>query len=87
MDNITVAGLASLFGFERTYLFRMFKQRYGIGPKEYLTQIRLDKGRWLLARGYSVAESAYMVGYSDAFSFSKAYKNRFGVAPTHDDFK
>ena len=86
MDNITVAGLASLFGFERTYLFRMFKQRYGVGPKEYLTQVRLDKGKWLLSQGYSVAESAYMVGYSDAFSFSKAYKNRFGVAPTLDNF-
>ncbi len=85
MNEITVAGLAADFGFERSYLYRMFKKKYGMGPKEYLTQVRLDKARWLLARNYSVAECAYMVGYSDPFSFSKAYKNRYGVSPSLDE--
>ena len=85
MENITIAGLAADFGFERSYLYRIFKQKYGIGPKEYLTRVRLDKARGLLVRGYSVAESAYMVGYSDAFSLSKAYKKHYGVAPSLDD--
>lgn len=84
MVEINVAELASAFGFERTYLYRRFKQRYGISPKEYLTQVRLDEGKLLLSRGYSVTEAAYMVGYSDAFSFSKAYKKKYGVAPSHD---
>lgn len=85
MDNVTISDLANIFGFERSYLYRIFKKRYGIGPKEYLTRIRLDKAKWLLSRGHSVAECAYMVGYSDAFSLSKAYKKRFGVAPSFDD--
>ncbi len=85
MNEITVAGLAADFGFERSYLYRIFKKKYGIGPKEYLTQTRLKKARWLLARKYSVAECAYMVGYSDPFAFSKAYKNRYGVSPSHDE--
>ena len=84
MENISIGGLSTAFGFERSYLYRMFKQRYGISPKEYLTRVRLDKARWLLARGYSVAECAYMVGYSDAFALSKAYKSMYGIAPTHD---
>ncbi len=85
MENITIAGLAARFGFERSYLYRVFKQRYGVGPKEYLTRVRLDKAKWLLSRGYSVAECAYMVGYSDAFIFSKAYKKHYGVAPSLDE--
>lgn len=84
MDNVSIAGLADEFGFERSYLYRIFKQRYGISPKEYLTRIRLEKAKWLLARGHSVAECAYMVGYSDAFSLSKAYKKYYGIAPSHD---
>ena len=84
MEHITVENLAAMFGFERSYLYRIFKQRYGIGPKDYLTRIRLENAKEMLARGYSVAECAYMVGYPDAFSFSKAYKNRYGIAPSHD---
>ena len=83
-ENITIAGLAATFGFERSYLYRLFKERYGIGPKEYLTRIRLSKARWLLSKGYSVAECASMVGYSDTFTFSKAYKKFYGVSPSLD---
>ena len=84
MGDISISSLASSFGFERSYLYRIFKQRYGLSPKEYLTKVRLERGKWLLARGHSVAESAYMVGYPDAFSFSKAYKNYYGTSPSHD---
>ena len=83
-ENITIAGLAAMFSFERSYLYRLFKQRYGVGPKEYLTRVRLEKAKWLLSRGYSVEECAYMVGYSDAFSFSKAYKKFYGISPSYD---
>lgn len=84
MEEISIVKLAASYGFERSYLYRIFKRRYGIGPKEYLTRVRMEKAKWLLERGYSVAEAAYMLGYSDAFSFSKAYKNHYGVAPSLD---
>lgn len=85
MKDITVSGLAAEFGFERSYLYRMFKRRYGVGPKQYLTRVRMNNARRLLADGYSVNECAYMVGYPDAFSFSRAYKSYFGIAPSLDD--
>lgn len=84
MDHINIKELGAEFGFERSYLYRIFKQRYGIGPKEYLTRIRLENAKNLLAQGYSVAECAYMVGYSDAFSLSKAYKKYYGFSPSYD---
>ena len=84
MNHITINTLAAEFGFERSYLYRIFKQRYGIGIKEYLTRIRLENAKDLLTRGYSVAECAYMVGYSDAFALSKAYKKRYGISPSQD---
>ena len=67
---------------ERDY--RLFKGKYGIGPKEYLTRVRLNKAKWLLSKEYSVAECASMVGYSDTFTFSKAYKKFYGVSPSLD---
>ena len=85
MVNISISELAATFGFERSYFFRMFKHRYGIGPKEYLIKVRLEQAKLLLSRGYSVAECAYMVGYTDAFSFSKAYKKLYGISPSYDN--
>lgn len=84
MDDITIGELASTFGFERSYLYRIFKSRYGLSPKEYLTQVRLEKARWLLERGYSISECADLIGYSDAFALSKAYKKHYGVSPSND---
>ena len=87
MENITISGISSSFGIERSYLYRIFKKRYGISPKEYLTNTRLKKAHWLLERGYSVAETAYMVGFSDAFTFYRAYKKHYGVSPSQDKLK
>ena len=82
MLPITVTGLAREFGFERSYLYRVFKARYGIGIKEYITSVRLQMGERFLKDGYSVGESARMCGYDDRFNFSKAYKAHFGKSPS-----
>lgn len=82
MLPITVGSLANRFGFERSYLYRMFKARYGIGIKEYITSVRLEKGKELLQSGFTVKESAHMVGYEDEFNFSKVFKARYGVSPS-----
>ena len=82
MLPISVGSLAREFGFDRSYLYRMFKARYGIGVKEYITSLRMEKGRELLERGYSVKQSARMVGFEDEFNFSKVFKARYGVSPS-----
>ena len=82
MLDITVDSISRLFGFERSYLYRIFKKRYGIGIKEYITEVRMQKAAEFLKDGFSVKESAHMVGYIDEFNFSKAYKSRYGISPS-----
>lgn len=82
MLPITVSGLARNFGFERSYLYRMFKNRYGKGIKEYIVEVRLSMGAKFLSQGFSVKESAHMVGYDDEFNFSKAFKAKYGINPS-----
>ena len=82
MRKITVSSLAESFGFDRSYLYRIFKKRYGIGIKEYIIKVRLEKGKELLKEGFSVKESAHLVGYDDEFNFSKVFKKEYGVAPS-----
>ena len=82
MQHISVNELAHTFGFERSYLFRIFKERYGIGLKEYITRVRMSHAAELIEEGYSVAEVASMVGYEDPFNFSKAFKSYYGISPS-----
>lgn len=87
MSNIKIDNLSREFGFERSYLFRMFKERYGVSIKDYITKTRLEKAKAFLADGHSVAETAMMVGYGDSFNFSKAYKKYHGTSPSKDKSK
>ncbi len=84
MENITVGRLGREFGFERTYLYRIFKERYGCSPKEYIVSVRMEQAKKLICEGYSVQSAAYMVGYKDEFNFSKAYKRFYGTAPAYE---
>ena len=83
MKSISVESICALFGYERTYLYRVFKKRYGIGVKDYITKVRMENARAFLQQGAPVHTTAVMTGYSDAFAFSKAYKKFYGHAPTH----
>ena len=82
MKSLSVSELARAFGFERSYLFRIFKERYGIGPKEYIIDVRMKNAAYLLSEGYSVSQASEMVGYSDPFNFSKAFKAHYGISPS-----
>ena len=82
MENLRVSALAHSFGFERSYLYRIFKNRYGVGIKEYITEVRMEYASKFLSEGYTVGESAHLVGYDDEFNFSKSFKRRFGVSPS-----
>lgn len=81
MNDITVGKLSDYFGFERSYLYRLFHRKCGIGIKEFIIKTRMEQAQALLDKGYGVGETAFAVGYNDPFLFSKAYKRHFGVPP------
>lgn len=81
-EPIRVQDLAGLCGLERSYLTRIFKEETGHSPREYLEDYRMKVALTLLKDpGISVGYVANSVGYTDPFSFSKAFKRRTGIAP------
>ncbi|MBH5318747.1 helix-turn-helix domain-containing protein [Paenibacillus sp. GSMTC-2017] len=82
-DTITIADLAQQMDVSVKYYMELFRRYYGISAKQYLTDIRMEAARRLLARGgasmYSVARDA---GYKDEFYFSRRFKQVNGVSPT-----
>ena len=83
MRNISAESVCDFFGYERTYLYRIFKKRYGMGIKDYITKVRMEHAHAFLLEGNSVTNVAAMTGYHDKYNFSKAYKKYYGYAPSH----
>lgn len=67
---------------ERT--FRMLVRKYtGKSPKEYMLHDALDAALAMLrTTGLTVGEVAENTGFGNAFYFSRAFKNRFGIQPS-----
>ncbi len=82
-DLITVPMLAQEFAMSESTLLRQLKRLTGLSPRQYMQEIRLSVAREMLEnRMYrSVAEVAYGVGYGDARSFSRSFKQRYGKSP------
>lgn len=70
------------YGFDRSYLGRIFKKRYGISPREHLLSVRLSHAKEFLLRGYTVGECASLCGYTDMFQFSKIFRKEVGKSPS-----
>lgn len=82
MEKVSISAVADSLGLNRKYLARIFKDKLGMSMQEYLIEKRLHEATRLLRQGYNVEECAYMVGYSDPFGFSKAFKFKYGVPPS-----
>lgn len=81
MNRLTVESIAETLGLDRRYLSRLFGARVGMSVKDYLTKVRIERAMEHLASGKSVALTAELVGYADAFNFSKMFKKHTGMSP------
>ena len=61
---------------------KLMRNRYGITLHEAVMQIKMCEARELLKEGFTLAEIAEKIGYSNAYAFSKAFKQRHGIAPS-----
>jgi len=67
----------------RVQLYRKVKALLNCNVSEYLTAVRLQKARQMLASGQmAISEVAYESGFSSPAYFSTAFKNKFGVSPS-----
>jgi AraC-like DNA-binding protein len=63
------------------HLLRIFKKYYGLTPKQYLTNRRIEESKSNLKRGMTVTETCFSVGFESPASFSTLFKNKTGLTP------
>ena len=82
-EPIYVEQLAAEIGLSPKYFIRLFKRTMGLTPMSYVTEVKMKKAlQYLYERRYSVKEVAALVGYADIYTFSKAFKKMYGIAPS-----
>lgn len=68
-------------GVSRRHLTKLFEKQYGLSPEEYLARLRLEKAKELLARGQTVTEVAFSVGFESHAAFSVFFRKHTGLSP------
>jgi AraC family transcriptional regulator len=80
--NISIHDVACEATMSDFYFFRSFRLVYDMSPYKYLLSKRLQHAHQLLAEGkLKVKDIGIIVGFSDAYCFSKAYKHYYGQSP------
>lgn len=75
--------LISHFRFVSKYhMIRLFKKYYGVTPRQYLIDKRIEKSKEQLRNGISVTETCFAVGFESLGSFSTLFKTKTGKSPT-----
>ena len=79
----TLDRLAREVGMSRSRFAELFQRLMGCAPMSYLSDLRLQKARNLLAgTGEPVQRVAARVGYQSPAAFSRAFTNRYGHSPS-----
>jgi AraC-like DNA-binding protein len=65
------------------HFLRVYKRAYGETPHEFLTRLRIERAKRLLAKGsHNVTEACFEVGFSSLGSFSSLFAGRVGLSPS-----
>ncbi|AMG92533.1 AraC family transcriptional regulator [Citrobacter amalonaticus] len=79
----SVADMAATLPCSEAWLRRLFLRYTGKTPKEYVLDARLELALSLLKQdGNTVGQVADRLNFFDSFHFSKAFKQKFGYAPS-----
>lgn len=81
-EPITLMQVARNCGLNDFKLKKGFRALFGTTVFGYLNELKMSYGRqMLLESGCTVAEAGYVLGYTDSYNFSKAFRKYFGYSP------
>lgn len=83
MFDLSLDSVSEILNLSPSYFSVMFKRSFGVGFLDYLTDLRIQAAKELLADPLrSTAEVASLVGYESASYFTRAFKKKTGQTPT-----
>jgi AraC-like DNA-binding protein len=80
---LNLPDISAQANFSPYHFLRVYKQTFQETPHEFLTRLRIERAKTLLARGsHNVTEACFEVGFSSLGSFSTLFAQRVGLPPS-----
>lgn len=80
---LALADVARAAWLSEFHFHRQFTRAFGVTPRAYLNELRLQRAAFLLReRGAGVGEACRAVGFASPSSFGHLFRRRFGVRPS-----
>ncbi len=81
-SNINIIDIANFLNIDRTYLYKIFKNKADISPIQYLNDYRLEKAKQMIeCSDFSNTDIAIASGFYDYPHFSRAFMKKYGLTP------
>lgn len=80
--NFSLSYVGDQFGLSGGYLSRLFKETFGVRFVEYVTDVRTERAKQLLAEtDDAIQDIAAAVGYTNSLTFIRVFKKQTGITP------
>jgi len=80
LDNEQLAGLC---GISEVYFRRLFTERFGTTPRQYIIDVRINRAKQLLCEGkLKVSAVSEACGFGDPYHFCRMFKQKTGIPPS-----
>jgi AraC-like DNA-binding protein len=80
-EDLSLRQVARVACLSEFHLIRVFQKHMGVPPHKYLTQVRIERAKQMLASGQPIAEVALATGFSDQSHFTRRFKSLTGATP------
>lgn len=73
--------IARSLNISEVYLRRLFNKFASMPTGQYIMRVRMEQARLLISEKIPIKQAAVRVGYSDVYTFTRAYTSYFGFSP------
>jgi AraC family transcriptional regulator len=81
-QDLKLNDIAAIAQLSPYHFLRLFKQRMGITPHQYILHLRIDKAKYLLQHSeLNIAEIAIQTGFCDQSHLTRCFKRMMGITP------
>ncbi|WP_172268317.1 helix-turn-helix domain-containing protein [Caulobacter sp. RHG1] len=82
-DTLTIQALAALAGLSASHFARRFRASFGVAPRHYLVQRRLEHAKALMRQTRApLCQIALASGFSDQAHMSRTFRTTMGLPPS-----
>jgi len=80
-DTISLDDLSNLIHISPFHLARLFRKHVGMPPHKYLETVRIRHAEHLLLSDHSIADVAFLTGFSSQSHLTRTFKRFIGTTP------